>query len=140
MSVFNYDWMRFNELLTKRQLNIQIHHRVSKRRECKTWFLALSIDYSSKTSTAIYFQKTSSSYEMPEMTVLQIIGIIVAFSSFVLGEDPIAYTVFGQVQGLYGESRCGRQIIKFLGIPYAKPPTGTLRFKVHINLVVINSS
>lgn len=73
---------------------------------------------------------------MPEMSVLQIIGIVVAFSSLVLGEDvdPIAYTVYGQVQGLYGESRCGRQIIKFLGIPYAKPPTGTLRFKVLMNL------
>lgn len=93
----------------------------------------LSIDYSSKTSTnGNILSETSTSREITEMTVLQTFSIFVAFSSLALGEEPIVNTNLGKVQGQYAMTRGGRQIATFLGMPYAKPPIGTLRFKVNI--------
>lgn len=73
---------------------------------------------------------------MPKMIVLLTVGLFMAFSSLVLSKDPIVNTNFGKVQGQDVTTRCGRQVVQFLGIPYAKPPTGNLRFQVHVNLFI----
>lgn len=44
-------------------------------------------------------------------------------------ENLIAKTNCGKIQGVTDTSRNGRSFIKFLGIPYARPPIGNLRFK-----------
>lgn len=45
-----------------------------------------------------------------------------------LGADPIARTTTGQIQGFWSTSTNGRTYATFSGIPYAKPPTQSLRF------------
>ncbi len=40
------------------------------------------------------------------------------------------YVEQGTLQGKRMKSRAGRDYLAFLGIPYAQPPTGDLRFKV----------
>jgi len=42
----------------------------------------------------------------------------------------------GAVKGLRIESIRDRQLLAFLGIPYAKPPVGDLRFKVRREIVL----
>lgn len=44
-------------------------------------------------------------------------------------DDPVASTSLGDIQGRPMESRSGRLIAAFEGIPYANPPTGQLRFR-----------
>jgi hypothetical protein len=48
---------------------------------------------------------------------------------------PIVETAAGKVQGLSSVSREGRDYKEFLGIPYARPPVGDLRYKV-INTLI----
>ncbi|CAG7720145.1 unnamed protein product [Allacma fusca] len=43
--------------------------------------------------------------------------------------SPIVITNYGRVQGVRGCSRQGREYYKFLGVPYAAPPVGNLRFE-----------
>jgi hypothetical protein len=47
-----------------------------------------------------------------------------------LSLSPIVETKVGQVQGFVSVSRGGRKFYKFLGLPYAQPPVGELRFEV----------
>lgn len=70
------------------------------------------------------------------MNVVLTVGLFMAFSSLVLSKDPKVNTNFGIVQGQDVATRGGRQVVQFLGIPYAKPPTGNLRFQVHLNLFI----
>jgi len=42
----------------------------------------------------------------------------------------------GAVKGLLIESIRDRQLLAFLGIPYAKPPVGELRFKVRLEVIL----
>lgn len=37
---------------------------------------------------------------------------------------------FGQIEGLKQQSALGCEYLSFLGVPFAKPPVGNLRFKV----------
>lgn len=46
--------------------------------------------------------------------------------------EPLVNTGLGWVQGANSTSRGGRPFAQFLGIPYAKAPTGSLRFKVSV--------
>jgi hypothetical protein len=46
-------------------------------------------------------------------------------------EGPIVRIHQGALQGTFMVSRYGRQFFAFQGIPYAKSPTGELRFKVY---------
>jgi carboxylesterase family protein len=48
--------------------------------------------------------------------------------------DPIVQTVYGKVQGKNGNSRDGRLFYEFLGIRYARPPIGELRYEVTIKI------
>ena len=43
---------------------------------------------------------------------------------------PYAYTDKGPVEGKLHQMKDGRYVNVFLGIPFAKPPIGQLRFKV----------
>lgn len=45
-------------------------------------------------------------------------------------EKPVVTIHDGKVQGIISEDFEGGKFYKFLGIPYGKPPTGPLRFKV----------
>jgi len=47
-----------------------------------------------------------------------------------LPESPIVTTRSGSLQGVISRSRDGREFFKYLGIPYAQPPIGPLRFAV----------
>lgn len=56
------------------------------------------------------------------------------FVSVVVGTDPLVVsTTLGKVRGQLAKTRGGRQYSQFLGIPYAKSPTGSLRFKVTLS-------
>jgi hypothetical protein len=46
--------------------------------------------------------------------------------------SPVVTTKTGQVHGIVSVSRGGRKFYEFLGIPYALPPVGELRFEVII--------
>ena len=48
----------------------------------------------------------------------------------------IVSTENGRVRGILGTSRDGRTYVSFLGIPYAIPPVGPLRFEVSAELTV----
>ena len=50
------------------------------------------------------------------------------FSSYQCTEAPLATTTSGQVRGYWSTSTQGRDYASFSGIPYAKPPVGSLRF------------
>ena len=53
-------------------------------------------------------------------------------------EDDVTVTLEqGAVKGLRIESVRDEQLVAFLGIPYAKPPVGKLRFKVRKELISI---
>ncbi|CAG7833547.1 unnamed protein product [Allacma fusca] len=68
-----------------------------------------------------------------EFGSLKIILALLAFAnSLVLiesAESPIFKISNGFVQGTIHRSRTGKQYYRFLGIPYAKPPIGHLRFQ-----------
>jgi len=49
------------------------------------------------------------------------------------GEAPVLSIQNGLVKGVVSYSRGGRQYYEYLGIPYAKPPVGELRFEVRLN-------
>jgi len=42
----------------------------------------------------------------------------------------VVNTNYGKVVGMTATSREGREYFQFLGIPFAKPPVGRLRFEV----------
>lgn len=46
--------------------------------------------------------------------------------------DPIVEISDGKLRGTVSKNYKGEKTFEFLGIPYAKPPTGELRFKVSI--------
>lgn len=46
--------------------------------------------------------------------------------------DPIVEINDGKLKGTIQKNFKGEDIFAFLGIPYAKPPVGELRFKVNI--------
>lgn len=45
-------------------------------------------------------------------------------------EAPVTTVEKGQLKGLMGYNLDGEKFLKFLGIPYAKPPINELRFQV----------
>jgi len=46
------------------------------------------------------------------------------------GSSVVVDTNYGQLRGFKGTARNGRTFLEFLGIPYAQPPIGDLRFEV----------
>lgn len=52
-------------------------------------------------------------------------------------EELIVTTKYGRVKGATLTSRNGRSFLAFRGIPFAKPPIESLRFKVTILMIII---
>lgn len=61
---------------------------------------------------------------------LLIVGIIELALTFTSDELRITLSNGSKLVGRYLRSYSGRPIKAFMGIPYAKPPLGPLRFKV----------
>ena len=61
-----------------------------------------------------------------------LLGIFIFYNPVLLAgpSDPIADTPMGRFRGSRMTSTAGREFLAFRGIQYAKPPIGTLRFKV----------
>ena len=65
--------------------------------------------------------------------------LVVAATAYLLYENyfriipsPIVNTSSGKIRGTAAVSREGKTYYQFLGIPYAKPPVGPLRFEVRL--------
>lgn len=64
------------------------------------------------------------------------LGFICLFAlntNFVCGNIPVVKILNGTLHGTTMPTRLGRNIYAFLGIPYAAPPLGKLRFKVKLS-------
>lgn len=66
--------------------------------------------------------------------------ILSAASVCVLGAElaPEASTSFGPVQGVWLRTARGLDVAGFLGLPYAEPPVGELRFQVMRSCIVFS--
>ena len=68
------------------------------------------------------------------------VAVIVLVLAFIVNEQlrkrkpetEVIETPAGRIQGSVSTSRDGREYYEFLGIPYAKPPVGELRFEVNL--------
>jgi len=63
---------------------------------------------------------------------MEILVICTLLFGFVFGADEVLQLSQGKLTGSILKTRNGREIKTFQGIPYAKSPTGDLRFKVLI--------
>lgn len=54
--------------------------------------------------------------------------VLISISAVI--SNPIVRIKNGTVEGIFQQSRNGRKIAAFMGIPYALPPLGDLRFEV----------
>lgn len=52
-------------------------------------------------------------------------------------KNPVATTNYGSVLGTWGVSRSNKTYAAFIGIPYAKPPIGDLRFAVSLKSIFL---
>jgi len=70
------------------------------------------------------------------MWLLLDIFVFSIFTVFLLNgvkaDRPLVKTEAGQVEGVWQTSAKGLKYAAFLGIPYAKPPIGELRFEVEL--------
>ena len=73
-----------------------------------------------------------SVYVSMELLILLILGALYTVAAQT--EDVIVSTVYGDVIGQGIPLASGKVINSFLGMPYAKPPVGDLRFTVCIIL------
>lgn len=64
---------------------------------------------------------------------MEIFIIFTLLFGFVFGADEVLQLDQGKLAGSSLKSRNGREFKAFQGIPYAKSPTGDLRFKVNHN-------
>lgn len=70
------------------------------------------------------------------MRIVQVLSMLVHMlllgGGSVAEEGPLVQTKSGLLRGGFTPTRGGRQVMEFLGIPYAQTPTGRLRFKVNV--------
>ena len=73
---------------------------------------------------------SSFQWEMKPTTAASV--LVSSLLIFVCGSElpPLVTTRIGQIRGWQLKSSQGRPFLAFRGIPYAKPPTGDLRFRV----------
>jgi hypothetical protein len=64
------------------------------------------------------------------------------YSAFLMNsaqaDRPLVNTTLGKVEGVWHTSEKGVKYAAFMGIPYAKPPIGKLRFEVKLDLFFCN--
>lgn len=65
--------------------------------------------------------------------------VILAIDFENIDTSPMIETKFGSIVGKWTKSSLGLNIATFLGIPYAEPPIGDLRFRVSFTLNIILS-
>jgi len=59
-----------------------------------------------------------------------VLYITVLLLKIVNADRPLVKTELGQLEGVWQLSENGLKYAAFMGIPYAKPPVGDLRFEV----------
>jgi hypothetical protein len=67
------------------------------------------------------------------VVVIVILNCYYSLCAVIDYENPLAQTVFGQVRGrkyTFSSSGGVKNVAAFIGIPYARPPTGADRFAV----------
>lgn len=84
---------------------------------------------SQKHLLAKYFHLTRSRLKLLVTAIALILCIILLRRYLFPKRTPVITTANGQVQGRVGNSRNGLEYWQFLGIPYAKPPLGHLKFQ-----------
>ena len=70
----------------------------------------------------VFFFNVNSSYAQKKLAEPP--GLAVLTSAATTANDPVIVTESGRLQGTVGT-----QMIEYLGIPYAKPPVGMLRWR-----------
>jgi hypothetical protein len=67
-----------------------------------------------------------------------VLSVVILFGAYFVdyfflhtGESTLLELKAGKLQGKISTSRDGREFYEFLGIPYAQPPVGKLRFLVN---------
>lgn len=61
--------------------------------------------------------------------------IFIFFRGGKMSEAPVVNVEEGALQGKFITNDFGKSFYSFLGIPYAKPPLGSLRFKVRMQFL-----
>ena len=65
-------------------------------------------------------------------TVITLLMLLPGGAKLDTDVDPVVTVLQGKMRGTKMTSRNGKTFYAFLGIPYATPPVGPLRFKVSI--------
>lgn len=73
----------------------------------------------------------STFYKMTNIQLYCVI-IVLCYKYSLAVNHVIRHTEYGKVKGVLEHVQHGKVIEKFLGIPYAQPPIGKLRFEVSL--------
>ena len=71
------------------------------------------------------------------VTILIYVILNAVFCESIYTRNPIAYTKYGSVEGIPVPVHTGQIIDTYLGVPYARPPIGDMRFMVGYAFLVI---
>ena len=72
-----------------------------------------------------------------KVTILITIAFNFILSNSIVASHPIANTKYGSVEGISVPVHTGQIIDTYLGVPYARPPIGDMRFMVGYAFLLI---
>lgn len=85
------------------------------------------------------FKMISTSASLSKCIVFSLLTCLMIHSSYCVvidANNPIVQTQYGQIRGkpfqFSSSINTQRTVVQFIGVPYARPPTGVDRFMVHI--------